>query len=774
MKKKIIACGILASCAMLGASAKVLSPEEAFARAMADKPMKAFASSVSQPEVSYTEMANGEAAAYVITNDYGFCVVAADDCSEALLGYSDTKFDATNIPDNMRYWLGEYARQIAWARDNGITSAPAKRPEETRQPISPILTTTWDQGNPYNSECPEWEPGTHCITGCVATAMAQVMKVHNWPDVGEGAMSYYAANIGNKKLTIRFNQINFDWDNMLDHYRNGYNEDQRKAVAILNKACGYSVEMDYTSGACGAQSWRVASALPRFFKYDKGIRYLLRDFWNLQEWEDLIYNELKEGRVAYYSGANSSAGHAFVCDGYDKNGYFHINWGWNGASNGYFLLCGLDPSQQGLGGSDAGYNSWQEIIINIKPRGEVESAPDIWFGGYDFNLDKSEYALGEVAMVDDYYYNYSVYSAKEVAFGLKFTPKAGGEPVVSISDQYISVASRYGFNGGAVIPTTLADGEYTVKPVWGTPDGTLKECRIAIYAPQSYTMTVANGKATVVKDASAGISIEDFVHNRVYVGGRLHATAKLVNNGTTDFYKQIKVSVRTLDGKEVLAGDPILVDVMAGSYENIEYLSDLHSTVAEFDTNAKHKLYFADGDGNVVTEGEEIDLYPVTATKIDFETPYVIDGTTTSVNPSNVHIGCKIKCVDGFFGDNITLAIYAARGSRTCATAKSSVVFLDVDDEYTVDLKCRIPENMWGAKDFRARIECSDDNKSEFLKFSVGESGIESVEADAPVSVEYYNLQGMRISEDSAKGSVVIVVTTFADGTQVKEKTLVK
>lgn len=316
--------------------------------------------------------ATGEAHYYVfnITDAAGYVIIAGDDITTPVLGYSDNgSFDANNMPDGLKYWLGEYQRQLEYLKlhPDRVRQAPS-----TGTAVKPLLTCNWNQSAPYNNNCPTYSStsGTkRSATGCVATATAQIMYYHKWPAQGTGSHSYSCnVNGASRATTLSANFANslYDWANMIDNYDSNSTPTQNAAVAKLMSDVGISVDMDYGASS-GAYSPDVVTALTTYFKYDKSAQYLARDNYGIEAWETTILNELKQGRPVYYSGQSSEGGHAFVCDGADSNGYFHINWGWGGMSNGYFMLSMLNPDDQGIGSFEGGYNSSQGIIINIKP-----------------------------------------------------------------------------------------------------------------------------------------------------------------------------------------------------------------------------------------------------------------------------------------------------------------------------------------------------------------------------------------------------------------------
>lgn len=305
-------------------------------------------------------------------NNDGFMIVSANDVAIPLLGYSESgNFNKDNMPPAMKYWLHEYSRQIDYAEKHGVLPFVETR-GTTRNNfgarINPMLKTKWNQTNPYNLQCPVVN-GMNCVTGCVATAMAQVMKYHNYPEFGKGEVAVEVAGIA-KPLTLDLSAEKFSWTEMRDEYITGdYSENEANAVAYLMKACGYSVDMDYTTNESGAIAFNIGKALIDNFDYNPNISYVERKYYNETTWGQLIYEELAGNRPVIYGGHGEGGGHQFVCDGYDGNGYFHINWGWGGISDGYFLLSSLDPNNLGVGGGTGGGFSFdQSFIYGVQPK----------------------------------------------------------------------------------------------------------------------------------------------------------------------------------------------------------------------------------------------------------------------------------------------------------------------------------------------------------------------------------------------------------------------
>ena len=330
----------------------------------------------------------GQPAVYVFeqADTKGFMVVSADDMAPALLGYSDENvFDLDNISPAMQNWLDQYAEQIQYMRERGITISEEPQTRVALpdwSPISPLVKTSWDQDAPYNNDCP-MVAGSRGMTGCVATAMAQVMNYHKYPEKGQGSISY-RSEYNNQALSIDFSEVTFDWANMINSYSGQYTDAQANAVATLMKAAGYAVQMTYYPGQSGAVSGYIPGALIKYFNYDPSAQFITRNRVGYVDWATLIYNNLKNvGPVIYDGDTDYSGGHSFVCDGYRGNGYFHFNWGWSGSGDGYFLLDALDPAAVGSGAISSGFNFTQDAVFNIqKPKaGTTPSPSDVMMVG---------------------------------------------------------------------------------------------------------------------------------------------------------------------------------------------------------------------------------------------------------------------------------------------------------------------------------------------------------------------------------------------------------
>ncbi|WP_322934255.1 C10 family peptidase [Bacteroides sp. CG01] len=318
--------------------------------------------------------------AYYVFNKVGgngFVIVSGDDIIKPILAYSYVNsFHVENMPDNLRSWMAYYREQINWAREENIVSDEetiwawerlrdeidsAKNSEEVL-----IETALWDQTAPYNLLCPTIN-GTQAPTGCVATALAIVMKYNRWPDQGSGMTFQYTTKQYRQTLSATYNIV-YDWDNMLNKYEKGnYSADQAEAVSQLMYHCGVFSEMDYTPRSSGALTLTAMSGMVRYMRYDKSMTLQSREWYTEAEWNGLLKKELNAGRLVIYGGSNNKEeGHQFVLDGYKQNDY-HVNWGWGGTANGYYSLSALDPDSQGVGGNTGGgFTVGQDAVIGVK------------------------------------------------------------------------------------------------------------------------------------------------------------------------------------------------------------------------------------------------------------------------------------------------------------------------------------------------------------------------------------------------------------------------
>ena len=332
----------------------------------------------------------------------GFVIVSGDDRTEPILGYSDRgEISVENMPENLKYWLECYEVQMKTLDQANSAGARGVTRSASRAAVAPLIQTKWDQDEPYNLMCPDgsyvdydelgYNSANRCLTGCVATAMAQVMYYHQWPQ-SCGAIDSYdiykRVNMGTEEvpnwqrvIDHSFHglpETDFKWGDMTLTYSSDATGASANAVAELMRYCGQAVNMNYGlskngGSSAGVSAWDMAT----YFNYSKKAKSVYRMFYSVADWEELIYQELANNRPVLYGGSSATGGHEFICDGYDGNGLFHFNWGWSGGSDGFFVLSLANPQELGSGGgtNTDGYSYIQDAVIGLmKPaEGEVES-----------------------------------------------------------------------------------------------------------------------------------------------------------------------------------------------------------------------------------------------------------------------------------------------------------------------------------------------------------------------------------------------------------------
>ncbi len=318
---------------------------------------------------------------YVFDDGVGFVIVAGDDRAEEVLGYGEGSLDMANLPCNLQWMLDHYKEQIEWlfAHEN----AQVKRMPQARSTvIAPLLHSTWSQSEPYFDQCPIYK-GNHCVTGCIATAMAQVMYYWRYPDELPALPAYTARTYNIYVPALPGTTL--DWDSMLDGYSLRYTPEQGEAVATLMRYCGQASSMEYGTDGSGSGCWNQMVGM-NIFGYNLSAHLVHRDDYDTDTWLAMMLEDLSDGYPILYSGHGDGGGHAFVVDGY--NGYlFHINWGWEGAWDNYFALDAFDVAGMS-------FSFGQEMQYRMYP-------PE-FPGTHDFEADGICYKIngGEVAVTN--------------------------------------------------------------------------------------------------------------------------------------------------------------------------------------------------------------------------------------------------------------------------------------------------------------------------------------------------------------------------------------
>jgi len=756
---------VLALAASMSAGAAHLSPEAALESVLANQGQQKVKGAAAEYRLTYTT-GNGEAYAFN-RSDNGFIIVSADsDNPMPLLGYSDNgAIDPDNMPPAMIWWL-DLLSQSRPAQVN----APQR---EARQEIAPILTTQWGQGNPYNLDCPKLGI-TRTPTGCVATAAAQIMKHWNHPAKGTGSITY-TWDAGKKDITYNFGNTTFEWDQMIDNYQTGGTTAQRAAVAELMYAVGCAAQMQYTTQASGAVDFIAGAGLVEYLGYDKALVVAMRDTYAYDAWKELIYNELKSGRPILYSGTGNLGGHAFVCDGYrylSDADMFHINWGWDGMSDGYFQLNDLSPEELGTGGGGGNFNYAQSAFIGMKPAvAGSEYVPNFIVLG-KLGSDKPSYSrtskiyICSTTKSESFdvggFYSFSVASLP-VTFGLRLTT-SGKEPVYITST--LSGIIQPG-TGTRVLEFKAADfpteGNWDVRPlikynnVW-------YDFRDEVTNRAILTAECTADKITFTQsDNSNELVFSDMViDNKVIIDGEasafsIEATAK------GESYKT-DVIPALLNGSKVYAtAETKHIDIAAGEKASLEWNSRFTRSNGAALAAGSYSLSLIDANGNtlygpvavvVANADEQLEL-SLSSVKINRTAANATEAV--AVSGTSLTVAGSLKCTAGYLDDEVSVYILDSDRKVIKELTEPKALLLGKGASKSLSFRGNF-DGLEIGKTYYAtfRIAGTDNDIDEQYPFSVADSGIESITIDQTADAVFYNLQGARVATPCA-GNIYIM-----------------
>ena len=444
--------------------------------------------------------ATGFSNVYVFTTENSFVLMAADDRVQPILGYSLTgRFDIEHMPDNKRVWIEGYGDEIQYAIAHQ-TRASAEVAQQWRDlvegnprsgrattEVAPLVQTQWNQDAPYNMLCPG---GT--VTGCVATAMAQIMKYWNYPEHGVGSHSYNHATYG--ELSADFQSTIYDWDNMTNTYDTVSTETEKLAVATLMYHCGVSVDMNYSLNGSSAGSAIVAEALRNYFNYSSETVYLSRSGYDDDVWIGMLKADLDLNRPIWYRGVSSLVGHAFVFDGYNSDDYFHVNWGWGGYCDEYYVVNNLNPGPGGIGSGAYGvYNDSQGAVFGLHPSECTADAPsDLTYMLDGRNVTLSWSAAAGASGYKVYHSDLFIGDASATSFtdvapygsSVYYVRSVDSLGVLSLSSNAVTVTIDYPIPVVDDLEATVSD--HDVNLTWSAPDWCYPETPSAM-------MTYGNG-----------------------------------------------------------------------------------------------------------------------------------------------------------------------------------------------------------------------------------------------------------------------------------------
>lgn len=714
-------------------------------------------------QLAYTgSNTTGQNCLYVFNSadSQGYVIVAADDQANEILGYSDTgSFPLGNMPDNLRSWIGTYIDQISYLKRKPLKTSPAHTSWKYDKEVKPLLgNIQWNQDSPFNDQCPTYDISSRCATGCVATAMAQVMYYNRWPEQGIGSHTYAPSILNGKTLTADFANTHYAWDAMLPQYDTNSSDESREAVAQLMLHCGVSVDMQYSSSS-GAASLPVPQALVNYFGYDRGIAYRTRQNYSSTEWQSIIIDELDHQRPLIAMGMSSAGGHCFVFDGYDRNGLIHVNWGWGGMSNGYFRTSALTPATQGIGGSNGGFNNNQYIVTGIQ-RPVANTYSDIELVSSEGLVpSKSHVAQDETF---DIALHGTLYNAgwqnATLYFGLVAIDSVGNQVFATSLNNPDTVEMSYMYNGlnfKDVTLGSLANGNYRLYPAArstedGSPWHPIRDQYVGY--PNYLNVSVTNGAATFSYPDYFCLNADSVaIEPEVFAGKLTQVKAHIANTGDVNYLGEVHAQLLDAQtGRKVADGTTQKIDLAPGADIDINFIDAFSVAPGDYlltlvDDDERHicnsqKLHIqATPDAAVVTPAEQL----------------AFKGT---VNKENLDITAHVKCTAGYYSGYAYFFILNESGAvqRGCLDPQ----YFHVKEGETADVRFTGPfENGVDGTVYTATILLYDGTNYSILapremstcQFTLGtETGIRdltgtALDAASLSAATIYNINGTRV-----------------------------
>ena len=621
----------------------------------------------------------------------GFVIISGDDRLSPVVGYSDRGF-AGEMPPALVEWLAMYSRFVDDVRAGIVEPVNTTATEGAR--IEPMLETSWNQSAPYNNYCPTVS-GQKTPTGCTATAVAQVMKFHEWPVSPKRAITWYN-NITESTETIDITKNVYAWDKMLDHYRNGYTAEQADAVARLMIDVGKAINSSYSPGGTGSNYVEAARGLVNVFDYSPQIRVLKRNECTYDEFISVIRENLEARQPLVHTGQGQSfaAGHAFVCDGIDENNYVHIDWGWDGAYNGFFDIGSMAPGGTGIGGGQDRYNVDQAIIANIKPRTADEAGRPGDPTLYDYDVvDKNN----DNAVVDEYAATYSAgyanfrvlvqflnwsHSTVQMSWGISITSIDGTSSKMSMmNDTTIVLDGGLGYyvdfninNQNTASKDYLKEGTYYVEIFYKNSDS---EEPVKMKG-ENNRLVLEVGKSTAkLSKALPDVSVSGFEFGGTvpnFMNDNVSFDVALRNNNTNNALVVVVPIINRVSGDKIVSDTLVSAGELINVFDNTDFLVT-YSLGKVLKAGGEHYVTFAyDTRNSYNDQNKSVDksrLKSITGESKRFNifdlptAPMPVVTSVTSNNP--------------VFGENLSVAVRILNNSSASAYSGKIGIFVEKD-----------------------------------------------------------------------------------------------
>jgi hypothetical protein len=701
-----------------------------------------------------TRSATNGNAFYIYNNAHSaYVIVSGDDRMKPVLGYSDNgSFITENLPVNILSWLEYYNAVYENIKNGKKVFAEPKLLIRKSFPasISPLLgEINWNQDTPYNNACPMIQ-GQRSVTGCVATAMAMILKYYEYPAKGTGHYFYTSNGV---QYSFDYGNTTFDWNNMLPQYSGTYTAEQADAVAQLMLACGVAVDMQYSPYSSGAYSYQVGQALIDYFEYDGNLGLVYRQYFTSAEWMNLIKSEINEKRPIYYFGSSDDGGHAFVFDGYDTQDMVHVNWGWSGMNNGYFEVASLNPDSPGIGGGSnlgGGFTRGQGMYLGIQPPTSSSNFTSHFYMT-ELEVNKEEIAKGDVfKLTITKIFNMSM-ACKNSKLAV-IAEKEGKQSILGQIALATMINTYEGYNTFSLsnlkIPNDFADGTYSVyvatkderEATWSRVRGYVGSDAqlILVVAGNKCTLTPFSGNLSREEDIEVSVEL---VHN-LYSGLKGDFKMLVSNKSASDeYYGLVGVALFKADKEPsfvAIVGD-VQVEIKPGTVNReLAVAGDLAVTKNYVTTNIPAGDYYIcpciDWGGFTYTIGE---LTPVTIKEAYGAADLKV--SQPRLEKTQLQVGENLKLLadlslsgnGNVYAGTLTAAIFQY-DDRYASSVHYQNVF--VEAEQAVNFVMEIPLNM-GVGDHTVGLYKPDSNGDptlvRYLSFSVGPAtGIEDEVTD--------------------------------------------
>lgn len=745
----------------INASAAHVTPQQALQRVneMSSNRMSA----LKKATTSQYELTQTVGQLYVFNSKDGFMLLPADDRAPALLGYSDSGPLVIEGNSPLAEWLNFYNKELQAVQMLPASSAAESRSRQpsrtSREAISPLLKTEWNQESPYNMLCPKVN-GHDVVTGCVATAMAQFMKYYDYPAKGHGTHSYYW-EVGKDTLKLDYDTIPFQWNLMTDTYNSSSSEEAKKAVAELMLACGISVDMHYDIGDSGAATTHMGVSLINIFDYSPSLWMAHREFYGYDEWVGMVYDELAQGNPVLYSGQGTAGGHQFICDGFQGDGYFHFNWGWGGLSNGYFLLTALNPDDLGVGGGAGGFNTDQVATFNGRPPKTGDEPTYLMYNTEEFTPDTTEVKIGDDLRCGGIYFNFSMSALPEGSkLGMKFTNVDTKAAEYAQGPTVAGLKLDEGRYNDVVKFPELADGTYYITPALHA-GGKWSEVKMPLGEPDRITAVVKDGIAALTVEQEAVIEIKEIeIPDTIYAAHDCPLMFSAYNSGNLEYYAKVTPYLINSQGETVGFSTYRPMDVLPGESESVnDYVANFSAESGETLSDGEYSLVFRDAAGDDISAPTSVYIATTTASTVIKVDDFKLETESPISDPSKVDFGFTLSCESGVYYNCPSVLIFPGDGGYEQEGVKGENHYLTAGQSLPVTVTGDLSELKDG--NYMAAVYDNGSQQSDLVHFQI--KRVTSAIDTTPLSDSglftnepIYNLQGIRCTPPLTPGYYIV------------------